>query len=107
MKIIREIFDEPSPILWTVAFIGEIIGGYLFATFAQYFYDKPVSDTNRQTANLIWKLKNISKIQFALLMIRNLSRDLAKVEKSAIPTITLLNQSIRLSKTGAVFQCIL
>ena len=35
MKIIREIFDETSPILWAVAFIGGIIGGYLFAAFAE------------------------------------------------------------------------
>ena len=32
MKIIREIFDETSPILWVVAFIGGIIGGYLLAS---------------------------------------------------------------------------
>jgi len=35
MKIIREIFDETNPVLWAIAFIGGIIGGYLIATFAE------------------------------------------------------------------------
>ena len=35
MKIIREIFDETSPALWIIAFVGGVIGGYLFAAFAE------------------------------------------------------------------------
>lgn len=35
MKIIREIFDETNPVLWAIALICGIIGGYLFATFAE------------------------------------------------------------------------
>lgn len=35
MKIIREVFEDIPSELWLLAFIGGIIGGYLFATFAE------------------------------------------------------------------------